>query len=174
MLSMPSWCDCLMLKTPLAKMKKKPSTMILYILLWVVVELLLWAFVYPTIDISEFPHILWVYFMSGVSIASLVFAIISARKDPGYLTKPDIPFIDLLNKFDSTMLCPECEVIRTAWSKHCSICGQCVERFDHHCPWINNCVGLKNHSYFVLFLLFTEVSLIMMIVMLAIKINAYY
>jgi palmitoyltransferase len=28
-----------------------------------------------------------------------------------------------------------------------------VERFDHHCPWINNCVGIKNHNAFLAFLI---------------------
>lgn len=50
-------------------------------------------------------------------------------------------------------LCPECQVIRTARSRHCAICNQCVERFDHHCPWINNCVGINNHNAFLMFLI---------------------
>jgi hypothetical protein len=49
-------------------------------------------------------------------------------------------------------LCPECRVIKTARSRHCAICDRCVERYDHHCPWINNCVGIKNHNAFMLFL----------------------
>ena len=50
-------------------------------------------------------------------------------------------------------LCPECRIIKTARSRHCAICDRCIERYDHHCPWINNCVGIKNHNAFMLFLI---------------------
>ena len=74
-------------------------------------------------------------------------------KDPGAL-KPFTgqSFIDLLRDINPADLCPECKVIRSARSRHCAICNQCVERFDHHCPWINNCVGIKNHNAFLTFL----------------------
>jgi palmitoyltransferase len=32
------------------------------------------------------------------------------------------------------------------------MCDMCVERFDHHCIWINQCVGLRNYKYFLAFL----------------------
>ena len=94
----------------------------------------------------------------------------ASSMDPGYLKKPKVPFIKLLEKFDPTLLCPYCEVIRTSRSRHCSICNQCVERFDHHCPWVNNCVGSKNHFAFLSFLLLCSISLIAIIAMTVINI----
>ena len=62
--------------------------------------------------------------------------------------------MDMLEKIESTQLCPDCDTIRTSRSRHCSVCGHCVERFDHHCPWINNCVGIRNHNLFYFYIVF--------------------
>ena len=60
-------------------------------------------------------------------------------------------------------MCPDCEVLRTERSKHCAICNRCVERYDHHCPWINNCVGINNHTPFLVFIV-TLIMILMLII----------
>lgn len=43
---------------------------------------------------------------------------------------------------------------------HCSTCRICIGQYDHHCFWINNCVGKNNIIRFNIFLVLTEISLI--------------
>ncbi|KAK1807020.1 hypothetical protein P4O66_004848 [Electrophorus voltai] len=50
--------------------------------------------------------------------------------------------------------CPYCKVVRPPRAGHCRICGVCVLRLDHHCVWINSCVGQANHRSFLLMLVF--------------------
>ncbi|GLV35160.1 Huntingtin-interacting protein 14 [Carabus blaptoides fortunei] len=56
------------------------------------------------------------------------------------------------NGFEPSSFCSACLVRRPLRSKHCSVCNRCVARFDHHCPWVANCIGSKNHKYFMGFL----------------------
>lgn len=51
--------------------------------------------------------------------------------------------------------CRKCSHYKPPRCHHCSICGRCVLKMDHHCVWIVNCVGARNYKFFLLFIFYT-------------------
>ena len=83
---------------------------------------------------------------------------------PGFV-EPSLDMVDLLKhsndrNIDLENFCFYCKVIKSTRTFHCMICQRCIEKFDHHCIYINNCLGYRNHKYFILFLFFVTSYLI--------------
>ena len=70
----------------------------------------------------------------------------------GNLVNLPLTNIDLHQAYNEVMkgekqavgsMCPTCEIERIDRCKHCSKCDVCIVRIDHHCRWLNNCIGYK-------------------------------
>eukprot|EP01119_Soliformovum_irregulare_P006803 TRINITY_DN19227_c0_g1_i1.p1 TRINITY_DN19227_c0_g1~~TRINITY_DN19227_c0_g1_i1.p1 ORF type:complete len:328 (+),score=47.18 TRINITY_DN19227_c0_g1_i1:74-985(+) len=59
----------------------------------------------------------------------------------------------------SVKYCNTCHFWRPPACSHCSTCNHCVDRFDHHCPWVGNCIGKRNYPFFVVFVLTTNFNI---------------
>eukprot|EP00667_Euglena_gracilis_P017541 EG_transcript_18493 len=66
-----------------------------------------------------------------------------------------------------TKFCKHCKLPKPPRAHHCHMCGTCILKMDHHCPWINACVGHFNHRYFILFVLYLGLSCLWAVLTLA-------
>ncbi|XP_038890571.1 protein S-acyltransferase 24 [Benincasa hispida] len=145
--------------------------------LWCLIFLLLVTYIHSVILASNLPKL-----TSGLGLLAWIGVILAttgllmfyrcSSKDPGFIRmdvhgsqdmKDDEPLLKIeinnpaLLAGNWSQLCATCKIVRPLRAKHCSTCNRCVEQFDHHCPWVSNCIGKKNKWDFFIFLVL-EVS----------------
>ncbi|KAF4555667.1 DHHC palmitoyltransferase-like protein 3 [Elsinoe fawcettii] len=125
-------------------------------LLWVGIQYT--VHILPTTSLTS-PILNLLFILAYLSTAYFYFS--TMLSDPGYVPKSasrgqsKTIIEDLISHraFDETHFCSYCMIRKPLRSKHCKRCARCVAREDHHCPWVDNCVGVNNHRHFVLYLL---------------------
>lgn len=74
--------------------------------------------------------------------------------DPGVIAAADNAdtFVETVESLAPRIsYCFTCWVDKVPGSKHCSVCDRCVRGFDHHCPWLHQCVTKRNLREFLVF-----------------------
>ncbi|XP_051150556.1 protein S-acyltransferase 24-like [Andrographis paniculata] len=149
-------------------------------LLWFIIFLLLVTYVHSVVMASNLPRLtaaLGLFAWMGVFLATIGLFLFyrCSSKDPGYIRmhirdpehmKDDEPLLKIemnnpaLLAGNWSQLCATCKIVRPLRAKHCSTCDRCVEQFDHHCPWVSNCIGKKNKWDFFLFLVLEVLAML--------------
>ncbi|KAL8040713.1 hypothetical protein ABFX02_10G116000 [Erythranthe guttata] len=149
-------------------------------ILWCIIFLMLVAYIHSVVTASNLPRLtagFGLFAWMGVFLATvgLILFYRCSSKDPGFIRmnmhnqenmKDDEPFLKVeinnpaLLDGNWSQLCATCKIVRPLRAKHCSTCDRCVEQFDHHCPWVSNCIGKKNKWDFFLFLVLEVLAML--------------
>ncbi|XP_061347060.1 probable protein S-acyltransferase 15 isoform X1 [Gastrolobium bilobum] len=83
--------------------------------------------------------------------------------DPGRVPSSYVPDVearthDFAKDRAEGKKCDKCFAYKPPRTHHCRVCRRCILKMDHHCLWINNCVGYWNYKAFFAFTLYASVA----------------
>lgn len=141
------------------------------------------AFVYYTtvfvvtdqwLSLGTAPGLLNAIIFTGLTAMSVLCYTLAIIRDPGQvpssyvadLEDSDSSMHEVKRKGGDLRYCQKCGQYKPPRAHHCRVCKRCVLRMDHHCVWINNCVGHENYKAFFLFVLYVVLACIYALVLL--------
>ena len=160
-------CEKLFFKPDISKKTLcSNKNMILFIVMHIIIIIFVFFLILPYFDNNIFS----ICFIVESFLVFLLYTILSCS-NPGKMVNHEyMDLLDIVDKGnDVEEYCPYCLVKRKFRSKHCLVCQQCVDEFDHHCFWVGNCIGKKNYTLFFTFLIY-----ILLNTLFIMGINIYY
>jgi hypothetical protein len=129
------------------------------------------------LHLASVPEMIWMAVFIYLGLVSVVSYICCVATDPGvvpfeftfdgmaedadaapapghHLLGPHRPTISEAAQ-RATRVCDTCQLFKPARTHHCSHCNRCVLKYDHHCPWMGNCIGYHNYKFYLQFIVST-------------------
>ncbi|GAB1602411.1 palmitoyltransferase ZDHHC23-like isoform X1 [Argonauta hians] len=144
---------------------------------WANISILLSYIVFQTLVVGFRKILLWEFLLFFTAFLSMLYCLYLTKKQPGIVVKSnltnstetesashyihmdssimipakDVTWIDSrpIEGLYLVTWCGFCNTRKPPRSGHCYVCGCCISLRDHHCVWINNCIGANNHRVFL-------------------------
>ncbi|KAK3810820.1 MAG: DHHC palmitoyltransferase-domain-containing protein [Benniella sp.] len=122
-------------------------------------------------NLSYVLNLIWACYLVWGIVANYYFAV---RTPPGGVldgihSTGDAMFQDVIQQMEvyteTPPTCKRCHLPKPERAHHCSVCKRCILKYDHHCPWIHNCVGHFNHRFFLMFLTYLSIACVYFVIM---------
>jgi hypothetical protein len=119
------------------------------------------------------------HLFSGIFL--FLFLYRTCTMDPGYIRSAHVEdpssIVGALaqrNILTLRYFCATCRIRKPLRSKHCRLCDRCVAKFDHHCPWLNQCIGERNYRAFIYYCFFSLLYLFSWIALMVSHLKTIY
>ncbi|WCJ28322.1 DHHC-type zinc finger family protein [Euphorbia peplus] len=134
----------------------------------------LFVFIDGWFGLMSSPGIMNAVVFTAVAVMCIFNYGVAIFSDPGQVPStymPDVedphnPIHEIKRKGGELRYCQKCSLFKPPRAHHCRVCRRCVLRMDHHCIWINNCVGHANYKVFFVFVVYAVISCIYSLVLL--------
>ncbi|XP_028783009.1 probable protein S-acyltransferase 15 isoform X2 [Neltuma alba] len=118
------------------------------------------------VGLQSSPGILNASFFTILAAFCLFSFLVCVLADPGHVPSSYLPDVegreitDHANGKDSLeqKRCDKCFAYKPPRTHHCRVCRRCILKMDHHCMWINNCVGYWNYKAFFVLALYATIA----------------